>query len=121
MAKRVQFVLTDAEYEQLQAIVADKGVTISKYVKDRVMPKEDSFELVWNEFSEKLENYPVQTEFNVAQILTDERWSELDKSTKLSIARLFNKNVSNGEYKNVVYIGRSSSNVSIYKKISGYA
>lgn len=121
MAKRVQFVLTDAEYEQLQAIVADKGVTISKYVKDKVMPKEDSFELVWNEFSEKLENYPVQTEFNVAQILTDERWSELDKSTKLSIARLFNKNVSNGEYKNVVYIGRSSSNVSIYKKISGYA
>lgn len=119
MAKRVQFVLTDAEYEQLQAIVADKGVTISKYVKDRVMPKEDSFELVWNEFSEKLQNYPAQTEFSVAQILTDERWDTLDKSTKLSIARLFNKNVSNGEYKNVVYIGRSSSNVSLYKKISG--
>ena len=119
MAKRVQFVLTDAEYEQLQAIVADKGVTISKYVKDRVMPKKDNFELVWNEFSEKLQNYPAQTEFSVAQILTDERWDTLDKSTKLSIARLFNKNVSNGEYSNVVYIGRSSSNVSLYKKISG--
>lgn len=45
MAKRVQFVLTDAEYEQLQAIVADKGVTISKYVKDRVMPKKTASSL----------------------------------------------------------------------------
>lgn len=116
MAKRVQFVLTDDEYEQLKAIVAQKGVTISKYVKDKVMPKEDSFELVWNEFSEKLEKYPAQTEFCVAQILSYERWDTLDKSTKLSIARLFNKNVTNGEYKNIIFIGRSSTNVSLYKK-----
>ena len=103
MAKRVQFVLTDDEYEQLKIIVAEKGVTISKYVKDKVIPKEDSFEIVWNEFLEKLEKYPSKIEFNVAQILTLERWNTLDKSAKLSIARLFNKNVTNGVYKNIVW------------------
>lgn len=116
MAKRVQFVLTDNEYEQLKKIVAQKGVTISKYVKDKVIPKKDSFEFVWNEFLEKLEKYPSETEFNVSQILSLERWNTLDKSTKLSIARLFNKNVANGDYKNITLIGRSSSNVSMYKK-----
>ena len=117
MAKRVQFVLTDDEYEQLKVIVAQKGVTISKYVKDKVIPKEDSFEFVWNEFLEKIEKYPSNTEFNVAQVLTLERWKMLDKSAKLSIARLFNKNVTNGIYKNIVFIGRSPSNVSLYKKV----
>ncbi len=117
MAKRVQFVLTDDEYEQLKTIVAQKGVTISKYVKDKVIPKADSFEFVWNEFLEKLEKYPSGTEFNVAQILSLARWNTLDKSAKLSIARLFNKNVTNGVYRNIVFIGRSPSNVSLYKKM----
>lgn len=117
MAKRVQFVLTDDEYEQLKKEVTEQGVTISKYVKDKVIPKEDSFKIVWQEFLEKLEKYPSKIEFNVAQILTLERWNTLDKSAKLSIARLFNKNVKNGGIKNVVFIGRSPSNVSVYKKV----
>lgn len=117
MSKRVQFVLTDDEYEQLKKVVAQKGVTISKYVKDKVIPKKDSFELVWNEFLEKLEEYPSNIEFNVAQVITLKRWNELDKSTKLSIARLFNKNVATGLYKNISLIGRSPSNVSLYKKV----
>lgn len=117
MSKRVQFVLTDDEYEQLKEIVNEKGVTISKYVKDCVIPKNDSFEVVWNEFLEKLRVFPKQIEFNVAQVLSYDRWSKLDKSTKLSIARLFNKNVTNGKYCDVKLIGRSPSNVTIYKKV----
>lgn len=117
MAKRVQFVLTDDEYEQLKKIVAQKGVTISKYVKDKVIPREDSFEMVWNEFSQKLEKYPSNTEFNVAQIMTQERWQTLDKSTKLSLARLFNKKVTSGIYNKIKLIGRTSGNVTEYRKI----
>ncbi len=116
MAARVQFVLTDDEYEKLKKEAESKGVTISKYVKDRVFPKVDSFELVWNEFQEKLKKYPSGTEFAVSQILSLERWNTLDKSTKLSIARLFNRNVASGEYTDIELVGRSATNVSVYKK-----
>lgn len=116
MAKRVQFVLTDEEYEELKKIVEEKGVTISKYIKDCVMPKEDSFESVWNEFLSKLEKYPENVEFNVAQIMSFERWKSLDRSTKLSVARLFNRKVMSKELENIKLIGRSGSNVSIYMK-----
>ncbi len=116
MAKRVQFVLTDEEYENLKEIVEKKGVTISKYIKDCVIPKEDNFEKTWNEFLIKLNKYPCNCEFNVAQVVTYSRWEELDKSTKLSIARLFNRKIASGEIKGIRLLGRSGSNVSLYIK-----
>ena len=117
MSVRVQFVLTDKEYEQLKETVKAKGVSISKYVKDMVIPKEDSFERIWVEFLEKLDSFPSNIEFDVTTILTQARWKTLDRSAKLSLARLFNKKVTSGEYTNIELIGRSGSNVSIYKKV----
>jgi ribosomal protein L15 len=120
MSARVQFVLTDNEYEQLKAIVKKdgKGVSISKYVKDKVFPKEDSFEVIWEEFANKLDAFPTNIEFDVANVMTQQRWNTLDRSSKLSLARLFNKKVTTKEYANIKLIGRSRSNVSIYKKVS---
>ncbi len=93
MSVRVQFVLTDKEYEQLKKLVQEKGVSISKYVKDKVIPREDSFERIWEEFLEKLKLFPINAEFDVSKIMTQQRWDTLDRSSKLSVARLFNKKV----------------------------
>lgn len=116
MSVRVQFVLTDDEYEELKQIVNKTGVSISKYVKDRVFSKEDSFEKIWGDFIEKLERFPAHVEFDIANVMTQQRWQSLDRSSKLSVARLFNKKVTSGEFANIELIGRSPSNVSIYKK-----
>ena len=50
--------------------------------------------------------------------MTYKRWKSFSRSTKLSIARLFNKKVKNDEVVGVVSLGHSSSNVSVYKKIA---
>ncbi len=114
---RVQFVLTSEEYEQIREIVEKKGITVSKYVKDRLFGKEeDSFENIWQEFLNKLNSFPANVEFDVSTIMTHSRWGELNKSEKLSIARLFNRKVASGEIGEVDLIGRSPSNVSLYKK-----
>ena len=116
---RVQCLLTEEEYSRLQDMVSEKGISISQFIKDKLFDKESSFEAfeaIWTEFAEKLENYPAGTEFNVAQIMTDARWKALDRQSKVSVARLFNKKVKLGEYKNIQLIGRSASNVSLYKK-----
>lgn len=117
---RVQFVLSDAEYVTLKERADNEGVSISKYVKDQVFKKNvnGSFKKIWDEFCDKLARFPMDTEFNVAIIMTQERWKTFDRSTKLSIARLFNKKVNTEAegFKNITILGRSSSNVSLYKK-----
>ncbi len=120
MSIRVQFVLSDKEYERLKDLANIEGVSISKYVKDRVLPNSevDSFKAIWDEFHAKLTAFPSNVEFDVAIIMTQERWKTFDRSTKLSIAKLFNKKVKAKEkdFDNIAIVGRSPTNVSIYKK-----
>lgn len=120
MSARVQFVLSDEEYEEVKAKAAKEGVSISKYAKDRVLEKSEGerFKAIWDEFCAKLDKFPAEIEFDVSTIMGQERWVTFDKSTKLSIAKQFNKKV-NGEsegFCNITMVGRSPSNVSKYKK-----
>lgn len=115
MSVRVQFVLTEDEYEKLKKLAGN--ISISKYIKDKVFPKKDSFEVIWQEFTEKLERYPVGVEFSVVDVMTPARWDTLDKSTKLSLGRLLNKKVkTDDEFKDITLTRRSGSNVSLYRK-----
>ena len=116
--KKIQFVLSDEEYKKLKYIVDNKGISISKYVKDCVLPEEQTFEDIWMEFEIRLKEYPKNAEFTVQNIMTYKRWKSFSRSAKLSIARLFNKKVKNDEVVGVVSLGHSSSNVSVYKKVS---
>lgn len=116
MSFRVQFVISDDEYKQLKEIAKSKGISISKYVKDKVFEREDSFQDIWEEFKERLDAFPPNVEFDVSTIMSQDRWHTLDKSSKLSLAKLLSKNVASREFSNVVFVGRSSSNVSIYRK-----
>lgn len=120
MIHRVQVLLTESEFEQIKKDAETKDVSISKYIKDRILPKkEDSFEEIWKEFTERLEKFPVGIEFTVRQIMTDRRWTTFDKSTKLSLARRFqHKRSADKAYSNIELIGRTPANVSIYKKLS---
>lgn len=117
MSVRVQCVLSDDEYKQLNKILNDKGISWSKYIKDKLFPPEIAFEIIWNSFHERLEKYPTNIEFTVANIMGQDEWNKLDKSSKLSLSRSFNKKVVSGEYDNIRLVGRSQSNVSVYLKV----
>jgi len=117
---RVQFVVTNDEYDDIKVRADNLGISISQYCKDMVIPRENSFESTWRMFIEKLENYPQKVEFDVSQIMTRAEWDLLNKTTRLAIARRFNKVVKAREkypaFSDVEIVGRSSSNVSIYRK-----
>lgn len=118
MGHRIQFVLTDEQYNVFIEDVKNSGVSISQYVISKVLPNKTEFEKLWAEFVERLKTFPVGIDFDVSIILGQDKWYTLDKSQKLSVARLFNRKVSSGEYSNIAMIGRSSSNVSRYRKIT---
>ena len=54
MGHRIQFVLTDEQYEVFQQEVKASGMSISQYVVSKVLPQKTDFEEIWEEFSEKL-------------------------------------------------------------------
>lgn len=118
MSSTVQFIVTDEQYNDLKIRAEKRGISVSKLVKDIVFPEETSFEHIWQEFLDKLAKFPRDVEFTVATVMGQEAWKNLDKSSKLSIARSFNKKVtSDDKYKKYIkHIGRSEYNVSLYKK-----
>ncbi len=117
MGYRIQFILTKDEYDGVKKEADILGISVSQYCRDQVVPREDNFETVWKEFIRRLENHPEEAPFNVSQIFPPERWKSFDRSTKLSIARLFNKKVSKELIPGVIFLGRNAYNVSEYKKL----
>lgn len=116
MGYRIQFILTEEEYNGVKDKADNLGISVSQYCRDQVVPRKDDFKTVWDEFVKRLENYPEGAPFNVSQIFPPERWKSFDRSTKLSIARLFNKKVSGELIPNVISLGRNAYNVSEYMK-----
>lgn len=118
MGRRIQIVIPDNQVEKFDNDVKESGLNISQYILSKIFPEETSFDEIWKEFLGKLNSFPAGIDFDVAIIMGQDRWFELSKSEKLSIARLFNKKVTSGEYGNIKLVGRSSSNVSRYKKFT---
>lgn len=118
MGRRIQIVIPDNQVEKFNNDVKESGLNISQYILSKILPEETSFDEIWKEFLEKLNSFPAGIDFDVAIIMGQDRWFELSKSEKLSTARLFNKKVTSGEYGNIKLVGRSSSNVSRYKKFT---
>lgn len=120
MSRNLVIVLSDEEYNAIHALAAEKGISASKYAYDRLFDgeSEDSFESKWNALVENLTRYPVGAEFDVSIIAGLDQWRTYDRGTKLALARTLKRKIDDGTLKDVSVVGRSSSNVTIYKKIS---
>ncbi|MBR2403246.1 MAG: DUF1413 domain-containing protein [Lachnospiraceae bacterium] len=116
MSKKFQIVVSDEEYEFLQKVASDKGISVSQYIRDKVFDQNNYFEVKWNSLLERISNYPVGLEFDISMIVGREEWSSYDKSTKLSLARTLNRQVVGGKLPFVKIAGKSAANVTIYIK-----
>lgn len=116
MSITIQIIVTDEQHKKLQDEAKSKGISVSQLAKSRVFREEGDFELIWNEFLGKLTTFPSNKEFTIADVMTENRWKELDRSSKMSIAHSFNRGVKSGEYDNITLLGRSRYNTSIYCK-----
>lgn len=116
MSKKFQIVVSDEEYEFLQKVASDKGISVSQYIRDKVFDENNNFEVKWNSLLERISSYPVGLEFDISMIVGREEWSSYDKSTKLSLARTLNRQVVAGKLPFVKIAGKSAANVTIYIK-----
>ncbi len=117
MSRNLVIVLSDDEYDYIHKKAAEKGISASKYARDLIFPTEDSFENKWNFLLNRLENYPSGADFDISIIMGPEVWKSYDRSTKLSLARTLSRKIADNSIDNVTVVGRSSSNVTIYRKL----
>lgn len=116
MSKNLVIVLSDEEYEFVHRKAEERGISASKYARDMIFPAEDNFESKWNILLDRIERYPSGAEFDVSMIMGRNLWDKYDRSTKLSLARTLSRKIADGTINNVIPVGRSSSNVTIYQK-----
>lgn len=116
LSKNLVIVLSDEDYDKVHALAAIKGISASKYAYDRLFGEKDSFESKWNELIENLTTYPAGAEFDISIIVGVGKWKTYDRGTKLALARTLKRRIDDGTLKNIAIVGRSSSNVTIYRK-----
>lgn len=116
LSKNLVIVLSDEDYDKVHALAAEKGISASKYAYDRLFGEKDSFESKWNELIENLTTYPAGAEFDISIIVGVGKWKTYDRGTKLALARTLKRRIDDGTLKNIAIVGRSSSNVTIYRK-----
>lgn len=117
MSKNLVIVVSDTEYEKIHTEATKKGISASKYAYDLIFSNENNFESKWNSLLTKIKTFPTNTEFDISLLVGTDTWKTYDKSTKLSLARTLSRKINDGTLNDIIVIGRSSSNVTIYKKI----
>ena len=116
MSKNLVSVLSDDEYKEIHALAAEKGLSASKYAYDKLFEDKDSFESKWNALVKNISVYPSGADFDISIIVGMDKWQSYDRGTKLALARTLKRKVDDGTLQDVRIIGRSSSNVTIYRK-----
>lgn len=116
LSKNLVIVLSDEEYDMVHTLAEKKGISASKYAYDKLFGDKDSFESKWNALIDNLASYPVGADFDISIIAGIETWKTYDRGTKLALARTLKRKIDDGTLKNITIVGRSSSNVTIYRK-----
>lgn len=116
MSRNLVIVLSDEEYKQIHELADEKGISASKYAYDKLFNGEDSFEHKWQALLNRLSAYPSGTEFDISIAAGTDVWKTYDRGTKLALARTLKRKIDDGTITDISVIGRSSSNVTIYKK-----
>jgi hypothetical protein len=116
VSKNLVIVLSDEEYAKIHNIAKEKGISASKYAYDRLFSAKDSFEEKWNRLVKNIDRYPPGVEFDISNVVGMDTWKTYDRGTKLSLARTLKRKIDDGSITGVSIAGRSSSNVTIYRK-----
>lgn len=107
----ISITLTDAEYRMAERKAAEKGITISQYVKQYPIIS-DEFETRFEYLKENAVSFSPGVKFTVMSIFED--WKDIERGTKLSLGRTFFHLVRRGGLKPVKPAGKNTSNVQLY-------
>jgi hypothetical protein len=105
---------TDEEYSKILKSAQSEGISISQYIKSKVIPNE--FNEKYKDLIKKVANNGPGQEFTIKDIFGYDEWGKISRGVKLSLGKHFYKNVENGNIKNVSIKGFGVSGIMLYIK-----
>ena len=105
---------TNEEFTKIQALAQKEGVSISQYIKSKVIPNETS--LKYRELLQKVKKLKPGDEFTIKKLWEPDEWDNIPKGVKLSIGKYFYKNVESEMIDNVIIKGFGKAGIMCYKK-----
>ena len=113
--KKIRFNLTKEQNEEITKLAKSNGQTITDFVISN-LPITQENNVTLDMVKEKISKLNTFEEFSIPSLFGD-TWINFSKRSKLSIGKLFYNKIKTGEINNVKFIGKSSANLALYKKI----
>ena len=112
--KTVTLSFTANEYSSIAEHAEKEGLSVSQYIKSRIIPNEVGEK--YSELIQKIKNYKSNAEFCLRDLWDPDEWEKIPKGVKLSIGKYFYKNVTEEKVKNVILKGYGKFGVMYYFK-----
>jgi hypothetical protein len=112
--KTVSIGFTNEEFSEIQANAQKENVSISQYIKSKVISNETSFK--YEELLQKVKKLNSGDEFTIKKLWEPDEWDNIPKGVKLSIGKYFYKNVKSEKVDNVIIKGFGKAGIMCYKK-----
>ncbi len=110
----IQILVTEEEYNTLEAEASKYGLTVPLYIKGEVL-KDNDFGTCYRKLIEKVDALPSGTRFNIKSLFGVE-WT-MSRGVKLNLGKTFYSRVESGVITNAKIHGKDSSNVMWYEKV----
>ena len=114
MPRVIQIPVTQAEYEKLEEKANAEGSTITRYIKDIILPEND-FRRWFPELLMRVNSLEIGTEFNIRAVMGTD-WLNIPLGIKLALGRVFFKQVIAGRIVNVTTTQADSAKTQWYTK-----
>jgi len=113
--KTISIGFTNKEYSKISELAKTEGISISQYIKSKVIPNE--FNEKYKELIQKVSNLKSNTVFTIKELWKKDDWEMISRGTKLSLGKHFYKNVYTKNIDNIIIKGYYISGIMRYKKI----
>jgi hypothetical protein len=112
--KTISVGFTKEEYLEILKLAKIECVSISQYIKSKVIPNE--FNEKYNDLKQKVLKLKPNTTFTVKSLWQFDEWEKIPKGIKLSLGKHFYKNVEEGNIYNIIITGHDTYGIMCYKK-----
>ena len=113
--KTVTLSFTAEEYNDIDERARAEGVSVSLYIKSRVIKNEIGFK--YSELLRRIKNLKPGVDFCIRDLWDSNEWDNIPRGIKLSIGKYFYKNVIEEKIPNVKLKGYGKFGVMYYTKI----
>jgi hypothetical protein len=112
--KTISIGFTNDEYSKILKLAQDEGISISQYIKSKIIPNE--FNEKYKELMQKALKRESNTVFTIKELWEPDEWEKISRGVKLSLGKHFYKNVEAKNINNVRIKGFGIAGIMCYFK-----